>query len=179
MFWPCAQRRLGCTHSGFKWDLRMPVGHLLSARTLVCVGCHTSVLVCRACDRAQRYCAKQCSKQARLACQRRASRKYQSTRAGRLKHARRQQRYRERERERERQNEIVTHQGSQDPSVSDVLTPELEVAQGPVRRGLPTWHCHWCARSVASVVRRNWLRHATIEEPVIHRMKADPHGQSP
>ena len=157
----------------------MPVGHLMSARTLVCACCHASVLVCPVCDRAQRYCTKQCRKQAHLACQRRASKKYQRTRAGRIKHARRQQRYHERERERERQNEIVTHQGSQDLSVGDVLAPELEVVQGPVCQGLPKWHCHWCARSVASVVRRGWLRHATIEEPVIHRMKADPHGQSP
>jgi hypothetical protein len=177
VLWPSAQRRLGATHSGFKWDLRMPVGHLMSARTLVCACCHASVLVCPVCDRAQRYCTKQCSKQAHLACQRRASKKYQRTRAGSIKHARRQQRYRERERE--RQNEIVTHQCSQDPSVSDVLAPELEVVQGPVCQGLPKWHCHWCARSVASVVRRGWLRHATIEEPVIHGMKADPHGQSP
>lgn len=158
----------------------MPAEYLLGARTLVCACCHIGVLVCPACDRAQRYCTSaQCRKQARLACQRRASKKYQRTHAGRLKHARRQQRYRERERERQRQKEIVTHQGSQDPSVGDVLAPELEVVQDPVCQGFPAWHCHWCARPVASVVRRGWLRHATTEEPVIHDRQGFPHGQSP
>ena len=169
-------RQWGRHAVGFKWENPMPAASLAppSARTYNCAWCQTQVRVCTPCDRGQRYCCAKCRHQSRLRSQRRASACYQSSRCGRINHARRQQRYRDR-----RQEQIVTHQGSQDPSVSDVLTPELEVAQGPVCRGLPTWHCHWCARSVASVVRRNWLRHATTEEPVIHRMKAAPHGQSP
>ena len=153
---------------------------LSSGRTLQCACCHTEVLVCAPCDHGQRYCSDPCRKQARLACQRRASKRYQSSRAGRFNHACRQQRLRQRRREQPPTPKNSDSSGpSQDPSVGDVLAPELEVVQGPVCQGLPKWHCHWCARSVASVVRRGWLRHATIEEPVIHRMKADPHGQSP
>jgi len=150
--------------------------HLISARTYACARacCKAEVLVCRKCDCGQRYCSKQCRQQARLAAQRRASRKYQSGYAGRVNHARRQRRYRERE----RQSEIVTHQRSQEACEGDLLQPLLNETQDTVRKPPVAWHCHWCGRPVARVVRCNWLRHTAFEHDA-DELKGFPRGQSP
>jgi len=77
-----------------------------SARLYFCCRCQTQVIICSRCDRAHRYCTNGCSVDARSASLKRASKKYQSTRAGRFNNAARQMRFRQ------RQNQIVTHQGS-------------------------------------------------------------------
>lgn len=154
----------------------MDADQLISARTYACASAcgNAEVLVCLACDCGQRYCSKQCRQQARLASQRRASRKYQSSRVGSVNHARRQRRYRERK----RQSEIVTHQRSQEACVGDLLQPRLKETQGAVRKPAVAWHCHWCGRPVARVARRDWLRHTAFEQ-VADELKGFPRGQSP
>ena len=137
----------------------------LSGRTLQCACCHTEVLVCADCDRGQRYYSAACRKQARLASQRRASRIYQNSRAGRCNHARRQQRLRARQ---QQQQELIPKNSdssgpSQEACAGDLLAPQLNVMPQALPKTTPAWHCHWCARLLACVVRRNRLIHATSE----------------
>lgn len=139
-------------------------------RTLQCAYCQTEVLICTRCDHGQRYCSQDCRQQARAACVRKASRRYQSSRAGRLNHARRQQRCRDRQRERQRQHPSSPSPANSDSSPScqkargdDVLPPRLNVKPAPAHKPTPTWHCHWCAQALTSVARCSWLLHATSE----------------
>ena len=155
----------------------MDTEHLTSARSYTCARacCNAEVLVCRACDRGQRYCSKQCRRQAHLALQCKASRKYQSSHAGRVNHARRQRRYRERK----RQSEIVTHQRSQEACGGDLLLPGLNEIQEAVHKPNAQWHCHRCAQPVSRVARRKWLRHAAFEQIADELRGLLPRGQSP
>jgi hypothetical protein len=73
-------------------------------RTFNCARCHQEVMVCRSCDRGNRYCAR-CARLARAEKQRIAGALYQKTEAGRLNHKVRQERYRG------RLTEKVTHHG--------------------------------------------------------------------
>lgn len=141
---------------------------LSSGRTLQCACCHIEVLVCAPCDHGQRYCSAECRKQARLASQRRASRIYQNSRAGRCNHARRQQRWRARQRTRQPEQELIPKNSdssgpSQEAGAGDLLPPRLNVRPATPSKPTPAWHCHWCARLVASGVRRSWLSRATSE----------------
>jgi hypothetical protein len=136
------------------------------ARVFTCGRCQAEVVVCRPCDRGQRYCGRVCSAQVRRACQRGCGSRYQRSRAGRSAHARRQARYRQRQPQKK-----VTHQGSQEPCGDAVLASELaaqmpapqeathatpdrervpEIAQAAVP---PRWRCHWCARACDGIVR--------------------------
>ena len=142
----------------------MPGGQLESGRTLTCAYCRAVVLVCSHCDRGQRYCSAQCRDQARDVAQRAAAVRYQSTPRGRSGHARRQRRYRAREVQKK-----VTHQGSQALGCGDVLTSELSVEAPATRKvalAATAWHCQWCGRTLAGVIRRDFLRHARFQEPL-------------
>ena len=86
-----------------------------SARLYFCCRCQAQVIICSRCDRGNRYCVDECAAGARSASLKRASKKYQSTRAGRFSNAARQKRYRE------RQQQKVTHQGSLLVTSHDVL----------------------------------------------------------
>lgn len=86
-----------------------------TARLYNCARCRRQVIICRYCDRGNIYCAQGCARLARSENQRKARQKYQSTRAGRLANARRQQRHRDRQRQK------VTHQGSDLMADNDVL----------------------------------------------------------
>lgn len=155
----------------------MPGGQLSSGRTFACVHCHGVVLVCSYCDWGRRYCGEQCRDQARRIGQREAGRRYQGTRAGRFAHARRQQRYRQRQQQKE-----VTHQCSQEGGSGDVLAPELSVVQevqDTTCKVVPAWHCHWCGRTLARVVRHGFLRHAELQDPLTHWFGGTTRGQSP
>jgi len=134
----------------------------LCGRTLQCAYCHTEVLVCVDCDRGQRYCSAECRKQARLASQRRASKIYQNSRVGRCNHARRQRRLRARRRQVQPEQQLIPKNSdssgpSQEALAGDLLAPRLDVRPPTPSKPTPAWHCHWCARPVASVVRRSWL----------------------
>ena len=85
-----------------------------TGRIFKCVRCIKQVIICRRCDRGQRYCSPDCSKTARIIHNARHSHRYQQSREGRLKHARRMRHYR-------RRKQIVTHQGSQSISPNGLL----------------------------------------------------------
>lgn len=126
-----------------------------SARLFNCARCHALTIVCRTCDRGQRYCPSTCRVQARLDSQRRASRQYQRTRRGQHANAERQRRYRERQRKK------VTHQGSVDPSEPAVLPTRANKAANAtpevVQVNSPALHCHFCQKTFNSFLRRDFL----------------------
>jgi len=76
-----------------------------SHRRFYCARCHSVVVLCRRCDRGQRYCGPQCSTEARCESLRRAARRYRQTVKGRQANAERQRRFRT------RRAADVTHQG--------------------------------------------------------------------
>lgn len=90
-----------------------------SARIFFCANleCRQLAIICRSCDRGNRYCSNKCACLARRKAQRRASSKYQQSSTGRLHHAARQEAYRR------RQLEKVTHQGSPKEGASDNVEP--------------------------------------------------------
>ena len=142
----------------------------LPARLFLCAGCRVQVLVCSHCDRGQRYCAAGCSAATRQALQSDAARRYQCSRAGRLKHAERTRRWRER---RAALAQKVTHQGSQGtpsdavlPVIPSTLSiPTTEPCSAPASTSsilVPSapaalWRCHWCCTSCVAHVRLGFL----------------------
>lgn len=152
----------------------MPAGEPGSGRTFTCAHCHAVVLVCSYCDWGRRYCSEPCRDKSRRIGQREAARRYQSTYKGRCAHARRQQRYREREKRKE-----VTHQTSRKEDAGDVLAPELSVAPVSAIKVVPPWHCQWCARTLARVVRHGFLRHGALQDPFTQWFGGITRGQSP
>lgn len=124
---------------------------LPSARLYPCARCRIQVLICRRCDRGQRYCTGSCAQAARSLAQRAARQRYQTSLPGRLKHAARSRRYRAR-----RQNN-VTHQGSRMIGTDAVLAltmraPDFSLAT--FRSG----HCQWCGVRCSARVRQDFLR---------------------
>lgn len=141
---------------------------LSSGRMLQCACCGQEVLVCAHCDHGQRYCSAECRKQARLARQRSASETYQNSRTGRRNHARRQGCLRARQRQRQQEQPLIQKNSdslgpSQEALAGDLLGPRLDVKPQAASKPTPAWHCHWCARPVASGIRRSLLLRATSE----------------
>ncbi len=81
-------------------------------RQFCCRDCDRLVVVCRVCDCGNDYCSRECSERARVRRKREATRRYQATPKGRVKHRERQRRFRKRVQERRREQESVTHPGS-------------------------------------------------------------------
>ncbi len=79
-------------------------------RIFSCCFCAASCVVCRSCDRGQRYCSDKCRAGARRRQVREAAQRYQRTRHGAEKHRRRQRDYRARSRPRPAGSAAVTHQ---------------------------------------------------------------------
>ncbi len=79
-----------------------------SHRRYYCAACDAVVVVCRRCDRGQRYCGRGCSRAARRMSLRRAGQRYRRTPAGRRSGAERQRRHRR------LRGRGVTHHGSAD-----------------------------------------------------------------
>lgn len=126
-----------------------------TGRLFLCACCREQVLICRRCDRGQRYC-RACAKEVRRARVREAGRRYQKSRQGRFAHAARARRHRERRKK-------VTHQGS--PALaSDVVlrqdSTDAAAALVPARMqaGSGTSMCHCCARPLPPFVRTGPLR---------------------
>ena len=118
-----------------------------TARFFLCAHCRAQALICRRCDRGQRYCTRTCAHQARRLRQRAAARRYQATRAGRFRHAARARRYRL-----SRKN--VTHQGSSDLLGRALLAPDATVCVRCAPRR-PVWgRCCVCQGPCAGLVRR-------------------------
>ena len=76
-----------------------------SHRRFYCARCRAAVVICRRCDRGQRYCGSTCRAEARRRSLRRAGKRYQASPAGREANAERQRRFRH------RRVSDVTHQG--------------------------------------------------------------------
>jgi hypothetical protein len=64
-----------------------------SQRLFACHRCSAQVVICRRCDRGNRYCGEACARAARSESQRASNRRYQATPRGRNLHAERQARY--------------------------------------------------------------------------------------
>ena len=126
-----------------------------SSRLYQCLRCHVPVVICHRCDHGQRYCANGCSKKARIASQKRASKKYQTTRAGRFNNAARQQRFRT------RQKQKVTHHCSLKASPHDVLTQQLKTSKRPpiFPKQTKEIHCHHCGEICSPFLRHGFLTH--------------------
>ena len=137
-----------------------------TARLFNCARCGRQVVICRHCDRGNRYCGPGCAQAARRASRRAAGTLYQRSRPGRMNHARRQRRYRAR-----RQN--VTHQGSLAPVPGVSLPPESRASAPPpdepagasAPEGL---RCHVCGRVCSEFVRLGFLRQRR-DGPVMQR----------
>ena len=151
-----------------------------TARFFLCACCCEQVLVCRRCDRGQRYCAGGCAATTRCALQRACAQRYQRSRAGRFKHALRTRCWRARQ---VALAKIVTHQGSHDPS-PDVVLPATQTTtlaaqpctttksiSTPTAMYVHAWRCHWCCTPCAALVRQGFLRHSTSQ--------TTRHGHSP
>ena len=126
-----------------------------SSRLYQCLRCHVPVVICHRCDHGQRYCANGCSKQARIASQKRACKKYQTTRAGRFNNAARQQRFRH------RQKQKVTHHGSLQTLCHDVLSRQFTPPKSPrvYPKQAVIMRCHHCGEECSSFLRHDFLRH--------------------
>ena len=127
-----------------------------SARMYQCARCHSQVVICRQCDRGNVYCAGGCADNARAASQRRASKRYRSSRRGRHANAERQRRFRQRGQEK------VTHQGSSGMKRGVLLSFALNkpaVRYEQPRYGVETAiHSHFCQRECSPFLRRDFLR---------------------
>jgi hypothetical protein len=123
-------------------------------------------MVCRSCDRGNRYCPP-CAPVARAEKQRRAGALYQKTEAGRLNHKVRQEQYRA------RLAENVTHHGDLATAFgkdSAVAAPEGGAESHDEDREEPTEEsrlhsspqserrCHFCGRVCGCVLRRERIR---------------------
>ena len=87
-----------------------------SARLFLCARCRDQVLLCSHCDRGQLYCSRACSFARRHERRRETAQRYQSSQAGRLKHAARSACWRKRQRSQRQPGagadiDKVTHQG--------------------------------------------------------------------
>lgn len=124
-----------------------------SSRLYQCLHCHVPVVICHRCDHGQRYCANGCSKKARSASLKRARKKYQATRAGRFNNAARQQRFRN------RQQQKVTHHGSLQNPLHDVLNKSLNITKSAPFRSKQTKniHCHHCGDICSPFLRHGFL----------------------
>lgn len=131
-----------------------------SARLFHCARCHCQVVICTDCDRGNIYCVL-CSKSARAKSLKMANKRYRNTKKGKRKNAERQARYRQRQKK-------VTHQGSFNLSLNDVLPlvpDEQKIAEKVlVQIGI---HCHFCGRVCSEFMRSGFLRHDKNDESKI------------
>jgi len=131
----------------------------LSGRLYFCSRCHVQVIICSRCDRGQRYCAGECRHKARYESGKRASKKYQSTRASRFKNAARQQRFRD------LRAQKVTHQGSPPKHRYALLKTrlaEIKKAPKPSFSG-STHHCHYCDAVCEPFLRQDFMHSHRIK----------------
>ena len=143
------------------------------ARLFLCAGCRVQVVLCSRCDRGNRYCGRACWRLVRNAARRKAARRYQCSRPGRIAHAARSRRWRQRHSlggDDDNSNgstaaaDNVTHQGSHagvlaaplatcthDTAHSTLLDP---IAVAPAALG----HCQRCGAAQPHWLRQGFLR---------------------
>ena len=131
-----------------------------TGRIFRCPRCFKQVIICRLCDRGQRYCSSSCSETARYHAQRSARHRYQQSRKGRLKHAHRMRHYR-------RRQQRVTHQGSQTAVPNDLLQANpADVRKSPVTTyplaDARRFQCHFCGCDCSELVRLDFLQRRRV-----------------
>ena len=138
-----------------------------SSRLYHCCRCHAQVIICSHCDRGQRYCPGECRHQARSESLKRAGKKYQSTRSGRFKNAARQHRFRQRNKQK------VTHHGSAQKRLHDLLKTRLTEINKTQKRSLPDTaiHCHHCGGVCEPFLRLDFL-HSSRFQPSLRRFES-------
>lgn len=146
-----------------------------TARFFLCGRCRAQVLLCRHCDRGQRYCGSACAHAARRDSLRAAGRRYQSTRPGRFAHADRSRRYRQ------RCNNVTHHSPPLVPDGSrlkaspngGIVAPDDGTAG--VAPSIEPW-CRRCGSSVPLFFRRSFVRRrGTHVRPFDHGDRTDDH----
>lgn len=144
-----------------------------TARLFNCVRCHAQVIICPECDRGQIYCGHECAQSVRRASLKAAGQRYQNTHRGRIKHAKRQQRYRERQRAKIKK---VTHQGSLESTRHDVLfLPSIEKNELESMTVKKPLHCRFCKKPVSNFLRNGFLRHLSkMLAPMTKRLAQGP-----
>ena len=132
---------------------------LPSARLFLCALCRKQSVVCRSCDRGQRYCSKACSEIRRAQRKREANRRYAATRAGRHNNAKRQHEFRARQRaKKDDVAEIVTGQGSAPDTPPDNLVRDRSDSINEPNTHQPTdMRCHFCSRCCDPLLRSDFL----------------------
>lgn len=122
-----------------------------SPRLFNCQKCTKQVVICSHCDRGNIYCSLSCANQSRIQNHRRSNQLYQSTRRGKLLHARRQKHYRD------RQKEKVTDQGSKTIPVNDLLLETKNENKYPSKKIIL---CDFCHTRVSDFFRTGYLDHS-------------------
>jgi len=102
----CSPRRVDLVPATWYWASVRKAKREADHRIFRCRACLAMVVVCRSCDRGQRYCSPLCAREKRQHRVREAGRRYQQTARGREAGATRQRRWRERRR---RSQDAVTH----------------------------------------------------------------------
>ena len=134
-----------------------------AARLLMCARCSLQVVLCRRCDRGQRYCSQTCSAASRRESQRAAARRYQSTDGGRNTHAARSRRWRLARLAEQSDDPRVTHQGGLDEPTGMDDAPSVQTVQSaghPTCRAWLNFRCVHCHSSLAPWVRQGLSRRA-------------------
>ena len=130
-----------------------------SSRLYHCCRCHAQVIICRRCDRGQRYCTQGCSQSARKDSLKRANKKYQASRKGRFNNAARQQRFRQ------HQQQKVTQQCSLQIPPHAVL---LDKPNGSNKRknrivNDTSLHCDHCGVLCGPFLRSDYLKNSRFK----------------
>lgn len=103
-----------------------------SLRARWCRGCTGLFLVCRSCDRGQRYCSEVCRGPARHAQQSAARRRHQQSPEGSADHRDHQRAFRERQRAfRERQRAVMDHPSEEEVEMEILTVVGLAVSNEP------------------------------------------------
>ncbi len=134
-----------------------------AARLLMRARCATQVLLCRRCDRGQRYCSVACSAAARREHQREAARRYQRSPRGRAAHEARSRRWRlAQSADSDTGLRVTHHGGSFEPTtVNDAVPPQ--VSQGNALLFATSWlnfECVHCLRALPAWLRQGPSRRA-------------------
>jgi len=132
---------------------------LPSARFFLCALCRKQVVVCRHCDRGQRYCGETCSRNRRTELQRASRARYAKSPAGRHNNAQRQARYRARLHDQKTPiRKIVTDQGSAPNDGTDTLVRHPSSSRNESIKHQPTdMRCHVCGQCCDPLLRSDFL----------------------
>ncbi|ASJ70320.1 hypothetical protein IMCC3135_00975 [Granulosicoccus antarcticus IMCC3135] len=128
-----------------------------SARLFQCARCYAQTMICRCCDRGNRYCSN-CTIPAHKEARQRAAKRYQQSLQGRSKHADRQRRYRARQRVLAVK---VTHQGSSE--TIDVVAVAKKPLATPLRQKRTEHYsnftivCDYCEGICSQFLRSDFL----------------------